>query len=107
MKAARTSKRRAEGPRADDSFDPEAFAGMCKALGHPARIKILQHLKAVDSCICGKIVAVLPLAQSTVSQHLKSLKQAGLINGEVEGPAICYCIDKTMVRKFKKWVEDL
>ena len=90
-----------------DSFDEAVFARMCKALGHPARIKILKHLKAVDSCICGKIVAILPLAQSTVSQHLKHLKEAGLIKGEVEGPAICYCIDRTMVRKFKAWAEEL
>jgi ArsR family transcriptional regulator, arsenate/arsenite/antimonite-responsive transcriptional repressor len=102
MKEARSTKLKARG-----SSDLEAFARMCKALGHPARIKILQHLKAVDSCICGKIVAVLPLAQSTVSQHLKSLKDAGLIKGEVEGPAICYCIDKITIRKFKKWAEDL
>ncbi len=102
MKEARSSKR-----RADEAFDPEAFAGMCKAMGHPARIKILQHLKEVDSCICGKIVDLLPLAQSTVSQHLKSLKEAGLIKGEVEGPSICYCIDKTVIGKFKKWAEGL
>jgi ArsR family transcriptional regulator len=101
MGKARSTKRKANG-----SFDPEAFARMCKALGHPARIKILRHLKAVDSCICGKIVAVLPLAQSTVSQHLKSLKDAGLIKGEVEGPAICYYIDKIAIRKFKEWAED-
>ncbi len=97
-------------PRAaekEEAFDEEAFARMCKALAHPARIKIFKHLKEVDSCICGKIVAILPLAQSTVSQHLKSMKEAGLIKGEVEGPAICYCIDKSMLQKFKRWAEDL
>ena len=82
--------------------DLEAFARMCKAMGHPARVRILQHLKEVDGCICGQIVATLPLAQSTVSQHLKSLKQAGLIRGEVEGPAICYCIDRTTIALFKR-----
>ena len=85
-----------------DTLDPELFAALCKALGHPARVRILRHLKAEDRCICGEIVNILPLAQSTVSQHLKSLKQAGLINGEVEGPKICYCVDKVMIRKFKE-----
>jgi len=67
---------------------------MCKALGHPARIAILNHLLAEDRCICGKIVEVLPLAQSTVSQHLKILKESGLIQGEVEGLKTCYCVNK-------------
>jgi DNA-binding transcriptional ArsR family regulator len=75
--------------------DTDELANLCKALGHPARIKILQHLLKEDRCICGRIVAVLPLAQSTVSQHLKILKESGLVQGEVEGPSTCYCIDNT------------
>ena len=67
---------------------------MCKALGHPARFSILRQLLREDRCICGRIVEVLPLAQSTVSQHLKVLKEAGLISGEVEGPRTCYCADR-------------
>ena len=74
--------------------DTDELANLCKALGHPARIKILQHLLTEDRCICGRIVEVLPLAQSTVSQHLKILKESGLVQGEVEGPKTCYCIDK-------------
>jgi ArsR family transcriptional regulator len=72
-----------------------ATAMMCKALGHPARLAILRQLLQEDRCICGRIVEVLPLAQSTVSQHLKVLKDAGLIRGDVEGPKTCYCADKT------------
>lgn len=70
------------------------LAVMLKALGHPARIAIIEYLLMVDACICGDIVEVLPLAQPTVSQHLKELKNAGLIKGSVEGTSICYCIDE-------------
>ena len=70
------------------------IAVMMKSLGHPARIAIMEYLMKVDTCICGDIVNVLPLAQPTVSQHLKELKNAGLIKGNVEGNAICYCIDE-------------
>ena len=70
-----------------------------KALAHPARIAILQHLLKSQTCICGDLVEVLPLAQATVSQHLKELKSAGLITGTVEGTSVCYCIDK---RKFEE-----
>ena len=68
------------------------LAVLAKALGHPARIAIIEYLLKVDSCICGDIVNELPLAQPTVSQHLKELKNAGLIKGSIEGTAICYCI---------------
>ena len=90
-----------------DLLDPESFALVCKALGHPARIKIVNYLREIDKCVCGKIVKILPLAQSTVSQHLKCLKQAGLIQGEVEGLNTCYCIDPEVLKKFKKTVESL
>lgn len=82
--------------------DWETFARLCKALGHPARIKIVQHLKKETACICGRIVEVLPLAQSTVSQHLKHLKSAGLVVGEVDGPRICYCLDSEVLDRFKR-----
>ena len=72
----------------------ERLAEMCKALGHPARISILRQLLQEDRCVCGRIVEVMPLAQSTVSQHLKVMKEAGLIIGEVEGPKTCYCVDR-------------
>ena len=83
-------------------MDEEAFAKICKALAHPVRVKILQYLKSVNRCICGEIVDMLPLAQSTVSQHLKHLKAAGLVQGEIEGPRTCYCIDYAMLEKFKQ-----
>jgi ArsR family transcriptional regulator len=70
------------------------LAILAKALGHPARIAIIEYILKVDACICGDIVNELPLAQPTVSQHLKELKNAGLIKGNIEGNAICYCINE-------------
>ncbi|MBP8824590.1 MAG: winged helix-turn-helix transcriptional regulator [Flavobacteriales bacterium] len=69
------------------------IARYAKALAHPARVAILRFLISKRSCVCGDIVDELPLAQSTVSQHLKELKAAGLIQGEIEGTTVCYCID--------------
>jgi DNA-binding transcriptional ArsR family regulator len=68
---------------------------------------IINYLKKIDRCLCGDIVELLPLAQSTVSQHLKCLKDAGLIKGEVEGSKTCYCLDKTMLKKFTLMVDAL
>ena len=65
-----------------------------KAISHPARIQILEHLALKNTCMCSDIVDELPLSQSTVSQHLKALKAVGLIKGRVEAPSICYCIDE-------------
>jgi len=76
-------------------------AEVAKALSHPVRIKILQILSQKNVCICGDLVELLPLAQSTVSQHLKELKRVGLIQGEVEGPKTCYCLDVEKVKKTK------
>ena len=73
------------------------IATMLKALAHPARVAIVEYLMKVEGCICGDIVNELPLAQPTVSQHLKELKNAGLIKGNVEGNAICYCIDEQAI----------
>ncbi len=70
------------------------LAAFAKAFGHPARIAIVQYLLEVNACVCGDLVDVLPLSQATVSQHLKELKKAGIIEGEVEGRKVCYCIDK-------------
>lgn len=70
------------------------FATYAKAMAHPARIAILEHLIETDTCICGDLVDVLPLAQATVSQHLVELKKAGLIKGTVTGTSMCYCLDK-------------
>jgi len=79
------------------------IAQLAKALGHPARIAILEHLMKIDSCICGDIVAELPLAQPTVSQHLKVLRNAGLIKGTIEGNAICYCIDEKTAERMVRY----
>ncbi len=76
------------------SSQDNEIALMAKALSHPARVAILQHLFKIDSCVCGDIVNEIGLAQPTISQHLKELKQLGLIKGNVEGTSVCYCIDK-------------
>ena len=83
------------------------LSSLAKALGHPARIAIIEYLLSVDACICGDIVDVLPLAQATVSQHLKELKNAGLIKGNVEGTAICYCIDENGFEKIKAFFDHI
>jgi len=88
-----------EGPAAD-----EELALLCKAVGHPARVQILRLLVRRDACICGDIVDELPLAQSTVSQHLKVLKDAGLIRGEIDGPRVCYCVEPHVLRRLKALV---
>jgi DNA-binding transcriptional ArsR family regulator len=77
------------------------LASLAKALGHPARIAILQFLSMQKACVCGDIVDVLPLSQSTVSQHLSELKRAGLIKGDIDGPAVCYCIDAKAWERMK------
>lgn len=69
------------------------MAALAKALAHPARIAILQHLARIDACICGDLVDELGLAQATISQHLKELKAVGLIQGNIEGTSVCYCIE--------------
>lgn len=84
-----------------------AIAKLAKALGHPARVAIIEYLLKTDSCICGDIVNELPLAQPTVSQHLKELKNAGLIKGNIEGNAICYCIDEKAMLTLQKFFAHL
>ena len=96
---ARPDLRPVEGKEAD-----EELADLTKALGHPARVKILRLLSTRNSCVCGELVDELPLAQSTVSQHLKVLKDAGLIRGEISGPRTCYCLEPRAVRRLKALV---
>lgn len=79
-----------------------ALAAAAKALSHPARLAILRILAARQTCICDDLTGELPLAQSTVSQHLKVLKEAGLIQGEVDGPRVCYCIDVATLSAIRK-----
>ena len=83
-----------------DLFPPDLarLAEAAKALGHPARLAILQTLAERGTCVCGEVVDELPLAQATVSQHLKALKAAGLVRGEVDGPRSCYCVDGVALR---------
>ncbi len=92
-----------------DNYTEEAMriAGFCKALGHPARITIMQLLLSKDSCICGDIVKEIPLAQSTVSQHLKELKNAGLIQGNITPPQIKYCVNKENWIEAQTWLKRL
>lgn len=82
-----------------EAFDPALVrtAGLAKALSHPVRIRILEILASRQACICGGLVELLPLAQSTVSQHLRELRDAGLIRGDVDGPRTCYCLDPKVV----------
>ena len=81
------------------SAETLTLAQVMKALGHPARIAILQLLVERQACICGLIVEALPLSQATVSQHLAALKEAGLIKGNIDGPKVCYCIDEANWQK--------
>lgn len=78
------------------------IALFAKAFGHPARVKILDYLFEIESCICGDIVDEVGLAQSTISQHLKELKTIGLVKGSIEGASVCYCIDTENWAKMKK-----
>ena len=77
------------------------LADITKALSHPARIKIIKILSAKNICVCGDIVELMPLAQATVSQHLKELKRVGFIEGEIDGPKVCYCLNIPTMEKAK------
>ena len=108
MSPIRTASRRG---RSRTSYLPapadRETARLAKALGHPARVTILRLLIERGDCICGDIVDVLPLAQATVSQHLKVLKEARLIRGEMDGPRRCYCINPEVVKRLKSLIGDL
>lgn len=94
----------AQNKKAEFKKDSQALSDFAKVLSHPARLEILLEIAKKESCICGEIVEVLPLAQSTVSQHLKELKSAGLISGEVEGTKSCYCVNfEELARNLKRW----
>ncbi len=92
-----------------DAFSPEEqqLAAVARALSHPARIAILRELAQRSTCICGEIVSALPLSQSTVSQHLHVLLEAGLIQGTVDGPRSCYCLNTSAIKAFGKAFGDL
>ena len=92
----------AQNKKLEFDKDEIEIADIAKALSHPARIAILKEIAKRDSCICGEIVEVLPLAQSTVSQHLKELLNAGVLSGTIDGTKSCYCINWKVFSKFEK-----
>jgi ArsR family transcriptional regulator, arsenate/arsenite/antimonite-responsive transcriptional repressor len=85
--------------------DDERLAMRLKALAHPARLRIVDLLAARGTCVCGEIVDVLPLAQATVSQHLKILKEAGLLQGTIDSPRSCYCLNATAIAEVRRALE--
>lgn len=85
----------------------EEFAKLAWGLANPARIRIVRLLLSRTSCVCGEIVGEMPLAQSTVSQHLKILKETGLVQGEIDGPRVCYCINPDAMQRLKTFIADL
>lgn len=89
------------------SAQDEELAKLAWAVAHAARVRILRILKERATCVCGELVEAMPLAQSTVSQHLKILKEAGLVQGEVEGPKVCYCIDPAGLKRLKGLIAGL
>lgn len=89
------------------SVNAEELAKLAWAIAHPARVKILSILLTRDTCMCGELVDAMPLAQSTVSQHLKILKESGLVQGEIDGPKVCYCVNPAMLSHLKELVAAL
>jgi DNA-binding transcriptional ArsR family regulator len=84
-----------------------SLANIAKALGHPARLAIIEYLLQQKECVCGDIVSELPLAQATVSQHLKELKSAGIIKGNIEGNSICYCLNENTIAEFISFLSNI
>ncbi|WP_445747734.1 ArsR/SmtB family transcription factor [Polaribacter sp.] len=84
------------------SDEQNKIALFAKVLGHPARVAILQRLFSIDTCVCGDLVNEIGLAQPTISQHLKELKQLGIIKGTIDGTSVCYCIDQENWAEMKK-----
>ena len=109
MAKRNTSKMTCDSTPVKLKADPTAteFAKLAWAFAHPARVQIVRLLIGREACVCGEIVDCLPLAQSTVSQHLKILKESGLIQGEVDGPKVCYCINPEQLERLKTLVAGL
>jgi DNA-binding transcriptional ArsR family regulator len=91
-----------------EPFDSDLVqrANILKALGHPARLAIIQHLLEQETCICGDLVIKLPLAQATISQHLRELKQVGIIQGTVSGTSVCYCLNREIFKELREFFKD-
>ena len=94
-------------PEMQPAADDETLAAMAKALGHPVRVRIIRLLAERQTCITGELVAELPLAQSTISEHLRILRQAGLIQGEIEGPRTSYCVNRAGLAALREAVASL
>ncbi|MEW6508265.1 MAG: metalloregulator ArsR/SmtB family transcription factor [Bacteroidota bacterium] len=92
-----------------EEFTPDEIylSDVAKALSHPARLRIMKILTEMNICMCGEIVDLLPLAQATVSQHLKELKRVGLIQGDIDGPKVCYCVNPDNLTKAKTEIEKI
>ena len=108
---AKVGKRKTASDSPKQSLDAleadEELARLAKALGHSLRVRIVRLLAQRTACVCGELVGELPVAQSTVSQHLKILKQAGLIRGTIDGPRICYCLEPDALKRLRELVHDL
>ncbi|MCR9115527.1 MAG: metalloregulator ArsR/SmtB family transcription factor [bacterium] len=109
MAKQKTSQRKCDAKPVDlpNDASAEELAQLAWAVAHPARVRIVRLLINREACVCGEIVAELPLAQSTVSQHLKILKESGMIQGEIDGPKVCYCINAEKLNTLKKLISDL
>lgn len=94
-------------PRTGGKLDEEALALMCKAIAHPARIKLLNYLSDYGTCYFGKLTDILPLAASTVSQHVTILKEAGLIEGSSDSQRVCYCVNPERLKQLKELIAQL
>lgn len=106
MSQPASASSRPSGRSREATADRE-IATIARALGHPARVAILRHLIQGGECICGQIVNVMPLAQATVSQHLKVLKDAGLVHGEIDGPRVCYCANPDVLARLRERLASL
>jgi ArsR family transcriptional regulator len=94
-------------PLAPSKKKDDELAMLAWAIAHPARVRILRILLAQEACVCGEVVDQMPLAQSTVSQHLKILKESGVIKGEIDGPKVCYCVNPAVLSRLKALVAEL
>lgn len=102
-----TNRSAGTAPRSSPEAGDAEMARLAKALGHPARVAILRLLAERRECVCGEICDELPLAQSTISQHLKVLRSAGLVRGEVDGPRVCYCADPAAIARLGSLITEL
>ena len=91
----------------DSKVQDDELANLAWALANPVRVRIVRILLDRETCICGEIVDEIPLAQSTVSQHLKILKESGIVQGEIDGPKVCYCVARPALQRLKKLIAEL